>query len=556
MVVKNVNEIHIGDIFDRWTVIGTSDRRTSNGGKFWLCQCSCEKHTIKEVSGNSLNSHTSKSCGCLQKEKAKSIGDRSKKDISGQKFGMLTVIKYIGHKNDKRHSLLWKCKCECGNKCYASVSDLTSGKITSCGCKNSNDLTDRIFGRYTVIRRDVVRTKKTKRQYYICQCSCGKYKSIRGDALLSGTTLSCGCLSIENNNRVKTLSFNDWCIDVGATQFIELWDYEINQCSPKDICYQSNKSFYFHCSEYKHKSEAHQLGNLVYNYIDHKGKISCSYCGSFAQNLIDLYKDNALELYWSDKNIVNPWEIASQSNIKVWIKCQEKDYHDDYEISCNNFYAGKRCSYCGNHQVHPLDSLGTLYPQVLDIWSDKNEKSPYEYSPKSEQKVFWKCSDGKHEDYERSISSSQSCEFRCPECSHERDESLLQEKVRLYLETLNYYIKHEYNCTLIPHNPRTKFPMPFDNEIADLKLLIEVQGSQHYQINSYTSIWRDKRYTPEEQLHKRKLYDRYKKYVAFCNGYFYLAIPYWTDDKEETYKKLIDDKIKEIKQLIKVKSVA
>jgi len=31
---------------------------------------------------------------------------------------------------------------------------------------------------------------------------------------------------------------------------------------------------------------------------------------------------------------------------------------------------------------------------------------------------------------------------------------------------------------------------------------------------------------------------------------FVLEIPYWTDDKEETWKKLIDDKIKEVRLII------
>lgn len=50
----------------------------------------------------------------------------------------------------------------------------------------------------------------------------------------------------------------------------------------------------------------------------------------------------------------------------------------------------------------------------------------------------------------------------------------------------------------------------------------------------------------QEYLHKRKLYDRYKRMYAKSNGYYYLEIPYWADDLEETWKIMIDDKIKEI----------
>ena len=103
---------------------------------------------------------------------------------------------------------------------------------------------------------------------------------------------------------------------------------------------------------------------------------------------------------------------------KVWIKCQEKDYHDSYLINCNSFSGGgHRCSYCGNREVHPLDSLGYLYPQVFKIWSNKNIKSPYEYTPNSGQKVWWKCTDGKHKDYFRSISESNDANFKCHKCT-------------------------------------------------------------------------------------------------------------------------------------------
>ena len=47
-------------------------------------------------------------------------------------------------------------------------------------------------------------------------------------------------------------------------------------------------------------------------------------------------------------------------------------------------------------------------------------------------------------------------------------------------------------------------------------------------------------------LHQRKLYDRYKRIKCIQSGCEYLEIPYTAFDKKETYKKLIDNKIKEI----------
>lgn len=53
-------------------------------------------------------------------------------DLTGQKFGKLTVLNnYM--QNDKRKTY-WLCECECGNKKYIYRHSLISGRTTSCGC--------------------------------------------------------------------------------------------------------------------------------------------------------------------------------------------------------------------------------------------------------------------------------------------------------------------------------------------------------------------------------------------------------------------------------------
>ena len=55
------------------------------------------------------------------------------KDLTGQKFGRLKVIKQIGI-NSKNRQKIWLCKCDCGNEKQVVTSYLTSGDTTSCGC--------------------------------------------------------------------------------------------------------------------------------------------------------------------------------------------------------------------------------------------------------------------------------------------------------------------------------------------------------------------------------------------------------------------------------------
>lgn len=58
-------------------------------------------------------------------------------DLSGHRFGRLTVIEYVGKNNQNR--AIWKCLCDCGNETTARSDALKSGDKQSCGCLNSEN---------------------------------------------------------------------------------------------------------------------------------------------------------------------------------------------------------------------------------------------------------------------------------------------------------------------------------------------------------------------------------------------------------------------------------
>lgn len=53
------------------------------------------------------------------------------KDIVGEKYGRLTVVKFYGIKN---HKAMFECICECGNTTIAQGQLLRRGTTKSCGC--------------------------------------------------------------------------------------------------------------------------------------------------------------------------------------------------------------------------------------------------------------------------------------------------------------------------------------------------------------------------------------------------------------------------------------
>jgi hypothetical protein len=54
-------------------------------------------------------------------------------DLTGMKFGRLTVIEYAGQATNS----LWLCRCECGNEKVIKSGHFKNGSIKSCGCLNS-----------------------------------------------------------------------------------------------------------------------------------------------------------------------------------------------------------------------------------------------------------------------------------------------------------------------------------------------------------------------------------------------------------------------------------
>ena len=53
-------------------------------------------------------------------------------NLTGKKFGKLLVLEQHGRNRNK--SVLWLCRCDCGNETVASNGSLIGGTVQSCGC--------------------------------------------------------------------------------------------------------------------------------------------------------------------------------------------------------------------------------------------------------------------------------------------------------------------------------------------------------------------------------------------------------------------------------------
>jgi hypothetical protein len=153
----------------------------------WKCKCKCGNECV--VLHQNLRRGSTKSCGCLRKELAT-------KDLINQQFGYLTVIEKIGYifVDANNRAAEWKCLCSCGNVCFVKTNLLCNGHVKSCGCfkkgKKRKNLAGSVFGEVRVLE---FFESKNNRTFWLCECSCGKTKSIDGHHLVTGNQKSCGC---------------------------------------------------------------------------------------------------------------------------------------------------------------------------------------------------------------------------------------------------------------------------------------------------------------------------------------------------------------------------
>lgn len=325
-----------------------------------------------------------------------------------------------------------------------------------------------------------------------------------------------------------------------------------NLTTPWDYDKHSGKFAWFKCIQRDYHEDYYtRIGSFT-------NGTRCPWCAgksihpldSFAQYHINRLGNDFLEKYWCKDNVIDPWTIRPFTNdLQIHIQCQHIEYHQ-YWVEVSDFSTGIDCPFCNRKRLHPNDSLGVLYPNIVRLWSKKNQKSSFEYHPYSHEVVWIKCENEVHNDYLRRVADITYKKFdECPLCVKERKESSYQEKVRLFLEQTPYCVLHEYDCTIMPVNPNTKHKMPFDNELCNINgrnLIIETHGIQHYQLSGWhiTQSKHNKR-TPQEEFQYQQWKDRYKKDYALSLGYEYLVVPYYTID-DETYKTLISNKITEM----------
>ncbi|MGK3722415.1 helix-turn-helix domain-containing protein [Priestia megaterium] len=183
-----------GNVFGKLTVVEYAGYVKEKS--MWRCKCECGGETVVAASHLKKEKNGTRSCGCLAK----------KEELTGQVFGKLTVIEYVGLDEAKKQAV-WKCRCECGNEVSVRKPSLKSGHTRSCGCirketSNRVDIVGEVFGRLTVIEYMGLDEEK-KVSMWKCKCECGRETVVRKPSLKAGHTKSCGCLQTDHRKQMN-----------------------------------------------------------------------------------------------------------------------------------------------------------------------------------------------------------------------------------------------------------------------------------------------------------------------------------------------------------------
>lgn len=131
-------------------------------------------------------------------------------DLKYHKIGHMLCLEF--HSINKFGRAKWLCHCDCGTEKVVNASDLKNGSTTSCGCIKRKNLVGQKFNRLLVVKIDSI--DKNGNVKWLCKCDCGKPVIVLPFALKNGQTKSCGCLKQAIMSRKTGKQHHNWRHDL------------------------------------------------------------------------------------------------------------------------------------------------------------------------------------------------------------------------------------------------------------------------------------------------------------------------------------------------------
>ncbi|MEH7419551.1 zinc-ribbon domain-containing protein, partial [Neobacillus drentensis] len=184
--------------------------------------------------------------------------------------------------------------------------------------------------------------------------------------------------------------------------------------TPSDVPIHSHKKIWWICESY------HEWEALVSNRTKGSG---CPYCSrkksSESTNLFVENPELASQWHPIKNKELTPYDVLSGSNKKVWWICEKN--HEWRASIASRAGGGYGCPFCSGRYATSEYNLAIVNPNLAEEWHlDKNlALTPYDVTPGSGKKVWWKCRLNGHE-WQAIIGNRHKHGTGCPICRKKR----------------------------------------------------------------------------------------------------------------------------------------
>jgi hypothetical protein len=115
---------------------------------------------------------------------------------------------------------------------------------------------------------------------------------------------------------------------------------------------------------------------------------------------------------------LTPYDFGVGSGKKAWWRCPEGDDHAWEAVIASRAKNENGCPYCSGRYADKYHNLKKSHPEILNEWhpTKNGNLKPQDFTPRSGQKVWWKCSKGDDHEWQSTIANRVSGNG-CPVCS-------------------------------------------------------------------------------------------------------------------------------------------
>ena len=329
-----------------------------------------------------------------------------------------------------------------------------------------------------ILKPNEVYRNTIKKYYFNCDKCTHEFNSCLSS--ISGGTWCPYCTS-------QKLCDNENCKECFNKSFAshpksKCWSNK-NLLTPRQVFKSSNKKYYLNCHNCNH--EFNPFLNCV------KTDSDCPFCTSvmlcynedckecFNNSFASHYKSK----FWSDTNKLKPRNVFIQSNSKYFFNCEECNHIFGSRLT--HVYNEKWCSFCASLKLCDNNNCSICYNKSFkshiksEYWSKKNTLTPRQVFKSTAKEYLFDCEKCKLEFSKRLYSITNGNSW-CPICRRKTEYKLFE-----YLKTIFNNVEREVKFSW---SKTEKSYRKYDFYIKEIKLLVELDGNQHFiQISNWNS---------------------------------------------------------------------